>query len=139
MQVLEIAFWLVGVYAILLLLLELVIWKVQPSMENEVTLFVNNDNSVAARKLYGFELDGSLYVSSNHWFRKWYYAVIENPFVDVERSGEIKSYKAIPLEGKERERIANAYQMNLLLRLMCGFAPRHFLRLDLHGVGVGDT
>lgn len=87
----DIALWLVGSYAILLLLLELVIWKTQPSMDHGVTLFVSSDKTVTARKLYGLEFDGSLYVSSNHWFRKWYHSVIENPLVDVERSGEIKS------------------------------------------------
>lgn len=127
----EIAFWLVGGYVCLLLLLELVIWKAQPDMENGVTLFVGSGNSVTARKLYGFELDDNLYVSSNHWFRKWYYAVLDNPNITVKHAGKVKPCKAIPLEGDERGRVAKAYQMNFVLRLMCGFAPRHFLRLDL--------
>jgi len=130
MHVVEIAIAILVGYIILLLLLEAVIWKVQPGMENGVTLFVTVDSTIVARKLYGFQFDGDLYVSSNHWFRKWYYAVMANPLVEVEHDGETKPCTAVPVEGDERGRVANGYKMGFVLRLMCGFAPRRFLRLD---------
>ncbi|MGI9328950.1 MAG: hypothetical protein ACR2PZ_27280 [Pseudomonadales bacterium] len=130
MLILEIALVVILGYVALLLLLEAVIWKTQPNMESGVTLFVNRGNDVVARKLYGFEYGDKLYVSSNHWFRRWYYALLEAPLIDVEHAGEIKPYIAIPIEGSERAEIAREYQMGFILRLLCGFAPRRFLRLD---------
>lgn len=61
-------------YLILLLLLELVVWQVQPDMEDAVTLHVQTGDTVVTRKLYGLEQQGTLYVASNHWFRSWYHA-----------------------------------------------------------------
>lgn len=130
MQIAEVGIWLVIVYIALLLLLELAIWKLQPSMDSGVTLLIGSEDTVTSRKVYGFEHEGGLYVSSNHWFRSWYHAVLKNPIIDVECSGKIKPYKAILLEGDDRERIANAYQMSLIFRLLCGFAPRRFLKLE---------
>lgn len=133
MLVLQIALAAIVGYVALLLLLEAVIWKTQPNMESGVTLFLNRGNAVVARKLYGFEYGDKLYVSSNHWFRRWYYAILETPQIDVEHAGEIKPYIAVPIEGSERLEIAREYKMGFILRLLCGFAPRRFLRLDPRG------
>ena len=130
MFILEIVVAAVGVYVLLLLLLEAVIWKVQPSMDNGVTLHVNRGGSRFTRKLYGFEYGDKLYVSSNHWFRRWYHAILDNPQIDVEQSGEKNPFLAVPIDGEERAEVNREYKMGFILRMMCGFAPRRFLRLD---------
>ncbi len=117
-------------YLLLLLLLEGVIWKVQPDMEGGLTLHVDTGGTILKRKLYGLEYENKLYVSSNHWFRKWYHAILKNPQIEVERGGEAKPYTAVPIEGDEHMRIAKQYDMGFGLRLLCGFAPQRFLRLD---------
>ncbi len=117
-------------YFLLLLLLEAVIWKAQPSMDSGVTLFINQGGTVFARKLYGFDYHNKLYVSSNHWFRQWYYAILEEPQIAVEHAGAIKPVTAVPIDGEELSEVAREYKMGVVLRLMCGFAPRRFLRLD---------
>ncbi|MCR9279432.1 MAG: hypothetical protein NXH85_15860 [Pseudomonadaceae bacterium] len=118
-------------YVAVLVLLEFVVLKVQPDMEGCVTVHVNQGDGVVVRKLYGFDYEDKLYVSSNHWFRQWYYAILENPEVVVEQAGETRAFTAIPIEGHERAEIARRYHMGFFLRLMCGFAPRRFLRFDL--------
>ena len=130
MAILQIILIVIAGYVALLLLLEAVVWKVQPNMDSGVTLFVSRGDDVLTRKLYGFKHHNKLYVSSNHWFRQWYQAVLENPNIDVEHEGEAKPYTAVPISGDERAEIARAYKMGFVLRLMCGFAPRRFLRLD---------
>ena len=134
MDILEIALTIVltlGIgYVVLLLVLEGVIWKVQPEMEGGVTLHVNTGDTTIKRRLYGLEYDNKLYVSSNHWFRKWYYAILENPHIEVERAGKVGAYTAQPIEGDEHNRVVDEYNMGFTLRLLCGFAPQRFLRLD---------
>lgn len=130
---LEILLIAIAGYVTLLLLLELVLWKAQPNMENVVTLFVVDGDVSFARKLYGFKHHGKLYVSSNHWFRQWYHAIVRSPDLEVEHAGEVKAYKAVAITGHEREEVAREYKMGFVFKLMCGFAPRRFLRLDPRG------
>ena len=130
MTILEILLAVVVGYVVLLLLLEAVIWKAQPNMESGVTLFVSQGDTVFSRKLYGFDYHDKLYVSSNHWFRQWYHAILKNPDIEVEHAGEVKPVTAVPIDGDEAAEIAREYTMGFVLRLMCGFAPRRFLRLD---------
>ncbi len=137
MPILEIIFALIVGYAVLLLVVEVIIWKVQPDMEDVVTLFVNLDDTMVPRKLYGFDYRDKLYVSSNHWFRRWYHAVLKSPQIDVEYAGEIGPRTAVPVVGDERDAIAKAYKLGLFIRTLCGFAPRHFLRLDPRKPGGG--
>ena len=133
MFILEVFVAAAGLYILLLLSLEAVVWKVQPDMDNGVTLHVSSGSSEFTRKLYGFEYGGKLYVSSNHWFRQWYHAILDNPQIDVERDGEREPFTAVPIDGDERAEVNREYRMGFLLRMMCGFAPRRFLRLDPRG------
>lgn len=137
MTILEVVLAVTVGYFTLLLLLEAVVWKAQPNMENAVTLFVHQGDDVLTRKLFGFEYNDKLYVSSNHWFRQWYHAILKNPQIDVEHAGDVKPFTVVPIEGDERAEIAREYKMGFVLRLMCGFAPRRFLRLDPMGGDVG--
>ena len=130
MLVLEIALIICAGYLILILLLEAVIWKVQPDMDGGVTLHVNTGEAIVKRKLYGLEYNNKLYVSSNHWFRKWYHAILQNPDIKVERANTVGSYTATPIDGDEHTEVARQYNMGFVLRLLCGFAPQRFLRLD---------
>ena len=120
----------IGAYALLILVLEIVIWRVQPSMEGGVTLTINDGDETVERVLYGHEFEGALYVSSNHWFRRWYYALLENPDIVVARGDAKGRYTVVSVEGDEAERVRADYQMGFVLRLVCAFAPRKFVRLD---------
>lgn len=117
-------------YFVFLLVLELVIWKVQPDMEGVITVHLNTGTAVVERKLYGLEYNNSLYVASNHWFRTWYHTIVKAPVFDVEREGKIASYTATPVSGDERVEVTQAYGQSFMLRLLCGFAPQRYLRLD---------
>jgi len=78
----------------------------------------------------GVESAGQLYVSANHWPRSWYHRVVANPDVEVTRAGERREYRAVPVTGAERERVARDYSLPFAIRLLTGFPPRSFLRLD---------
>jgi len=85
----------------------------------------SNDTVVA-----GVESGGHLYVAANHWLRSWYNRVVKNPDIDVIRAGERMSYRAVPVTGDERVRIALDYKLPWAIRLLTGFPPRSFLRLN---------
>lgn len=118
-------------YIAVVLIAELLIWKLQPEMQSVVTLFVrDSDGTRLGRNLYGHEFEGNLYVSSNHWLRKWYRLVLNNPDIEIARDGIVRSVKAVAVGGQERERVLRGYNMGFVLRLVCGFAPSRILRLE---------
>ncbi len=102
---------------------------VQPG-EARIVIAISDANGSADTVVAGVESDGQLYVSANHWLRGWYRRVLENPDVDVTRAGERLAYRAIPVSGAERERIARDYHLPWAIRFLTGFPPRSFLRLD---------
>ena len=85
----------------------------------------SNDTVVA-----GVESGGHIYAAANHWPRSWYNRAIKNPAVEITRAGERADYRAVPVVGDERTRIARDYSLPWVVRLLSGFPPRSFLRLD---------
>ena len=125
-----VAYVLVG-YAVLVAVLDVVIGFVQPDMDVGVLLSTTDaQGKTSSRMLAGVRMDDHLYVSANHWTRFWYYRALANPAVEVTVDGKRNPYTAVPVTGDELERIAAKYQMGFVLRFVCGFAPRRFLRLD---------
>jgi len=88
------------------------------------------DGSKRDTVVAGVESAGHLYVSANHWPRGWYNRAVKNPDVEITRGGEKGAYRAIPVDGEERARIAADYPLPWAIRLLTGFPPRSFLRLD---------
>ncbi len=74
--------------------------------------------------------DGTLVVAANHWPRAWYRRALANPEVTVERGGETKAYRAVPVSEEERERLLDNSGFPKFAYLLTGFAPRQFLRLE---------
>ena len=73
---------------------------------------------------------GKLYVSANHWPRSWYERALKNPHVHVTMDGQKKPYVAVPVTGEEHERLAVEHAHPIAFRILTGFPPRYFLRLD---------
>ena len=78
----------------------------------------------------GVESAGRTYVAANHWPRAWYRRVVENPDVRVTVQGRQAAFRAVAARGDERARIKRAYRLPLIVRILTGFPPRAFLRLE---------
>jgi hypothetical protein len=131
MKALKIVAYVLLGYAVLVAVLDVVIGYVQPGMDVGVLLSTTDaQGKTSDRMLAGVRMDDHLYVSANHWTRFWYYRARANPAVEVTVDGKRSPYTAVPVTGDELDRIAAKYQMGFVLRLVCGFAPRRFLRLD---------
>lgn len=103
---------------------------VQPDENWLVITTTDADGRTRDTVVAGVESGGQLYVASNHWLRGWYDRAVGNPDVEIARGGEKAAYRAVPVSGAERVRIERDYQLPWLLRLLTGFPPRSFLRLD---------
>ena len=76
------------------------------------------------------ESDGQLYVAANHWPRAWYNRALENPEVQVTQDGEKGDYRVVPVAGAEHDRVDGGNSLGVVFRILTGFPPRYFLRLD---------
>jgi hypothetical protein len=76
------------------------------------------------------ESDGQLYVATNHWIRSWYNRALENPTVQMTLDGEKGDYRAVPVTGMEHDRVDAENGIGLILRILTGFPPRYFVRLE---------
>ncbi len=86
------------------------------------------DGTSKDRVLGRIESNGQLFVSANHWPRAWYHRVRENPNVQVTLDGEKADYLAVPATEEEIDRIEPGFP--IVVRILTGFPPRKFLRLD---------
>jgi hypothetical protein len=129
---------LVKVLAILLLVyvgivaaFESMIGVLQPdSGQTLVITTFEPDGSARDRVVSRLESEGTIYVAANHWPRAWYRRALSNPAVQATIDGVKRDYTAAPVEGAERERIGAQFALPLGFRILTGFPPRHFLRLD---------
>ena len=76
------------------------------------------------------ESDSHLYVAANHWPRAWYNRVLENPELEVTLDGERADYRAVPVTGTEHDRVDGDNGLGVVFRILTGFPPRYFVRLD---------
>ena len=56
--------------------------------------------------------------------------MLEKPEVQATLDGEEGDYRAVPVTGVEHDRVAGENSLGVGLRILTGFPPRYFLRLD---------
>ena len=120
------------VYVIIVFAFESLIGIAQPTQPGStlvITTFAA-DGKPHDRVVSRLEADGQLYVAANHWPRAWYKRALANPDVQVTQNGEKRSYKAVPIEGAEHDRVNEQNRLGLGFRFLTGFPPRRFVRLD---------
>ena len=122
---------LVVVYIGLVVLFESWLGYSQPSNQNTLVITTFDNQEAKHRVLSAVNNDGKLYVSANHWPRAWYRQALSNPNVEVNYKGEMNSYLAVPVEGKQHDKLKEEHAHSLTFRILTGFPPRYFLRLDL--------
>lgn len=131
MKVLKILAIVAIVYVLLVVVFESLLGYFQP--EAPGTLVITTTDAAGERHdrvLSELESDGKVYVAVNHWPRAWYLRVLANPNVEVTRSGERQAYTAVRVAGAEAERVAQDNPTGVVFRILTGFPPRYFIRLD---------
>ena len=124
-----------GLYVALVVAFESWLGYSQPrGEENLVITLTEDDGSKTQRVLSLFESQGELYLAANHWPRAWFSQVKQNPEVHIEFGGahatQSGDYTAVPVEGAEHDRVLEDNRLPFVARLLMGFPPREFVRLE---------
>lgn len=131
MRILKIAVIFALVYAAVVVVFESFIGVLQPA--NESTLVITTfepDGSAMDRVASRLSSDGKLSVAANHWPRAWYRRALEQPDVQATIDGAKADYRAVPVTGAEHDRVDDENGLPVVFRILTGFPPRYFLRLD---------
>ena len=119
------------VYVGIVAAFESLIGYFQPASETTLVITTTaEDGTTNDRVLARLESNGQLYVAANHWPRAWYEQALESPNVQITFAGEQGSYVAVPVSEDEHERVDGDNRLGTVFRLLTGFPPRYFLRLD---------
>jgi hypothetical protein len=118
-------------YVGLVILFESTLGLFQPeSGDTLVITTTDEDGTEHERVVSRLESEGRLYVAANHWPRAWYRKALENPSVRVTQGSVVGEYVAVPVSGEEHEQVNRDNPLGVPLRILTGFPPRYFLRLD---------
>lgn len=122
---------LLGVYVLIVVAFESLIGYFQPEGGTTLTITTTDeDGNANERVLSRIDSGGQLYVAANHWPRAWYRQALANPEVQVDVDGEKRAYLAVPVTGEEHDRVDAEHGLGLVVRILTGFPPRYFVRLE---------
>ncbi len=119
------------VYVGIVIAFESLLGYFQPAGETTLVITTKaEDGTPNDRVLSRLESNGQLYVAANHWPRAWYNRALENPNVQVTLDGEKGDYLAVPVTEEEHGRVNGENSLGVMFRILTGFPPRYFVRLD---------
>ncbi len=119
------------VYVGIVVAFESLIGVFQPTAGSTLVITTfDGDGTSHDRVVSRLESDGQLYVAANHWPRAWYNRALENPEVQVTLDGEKGDYRVVPVAAGEHDRVDRENSLGVIFRILTGFPPRYFVRLD---------
>ena len=131
MKVIKLIAILLLVYVGIVAAFESLIGYFQPAGQSTLVISTTDEDGDANdRVLARLDSNGQLYVAANHWPRAWYNQALENPNVEVSLDGEMAAYLAVPVTEEEHNRVDSEHALGLVVRILTGFPPRYFVRLD---------
>ncbi len=131
MRTLKIGAVVVLIYVGIVVAFESLIGYFQPTSAATLVITTFDDDATPhERVLSRLESDGQPYVAANHWPRAWYNRALENPAVQVALDGEKRDYRVVPVTGAEHDRVDGGNSLGVAFRILTGFPPRYFVRLD---------
>ena len=120
-----------AVYVGMVIAFESMLGLFQPASQTTLVITTTaEDGATHDRVLARIESNGQLFVSANHWPRAWYRRALENPSVRVTTDGVQGDYLVVPATDEEADRVNTEDPHGIAFRIMTGFPPRRFVRLD---------
>jgi hypothetical protein len=131
MRIVKIAAIVVLVYVGIVVAFESAIGYLQPRSGSVLVITTFDEQGTPHDRVVSrLESEGRLYVAANHWPRAWYRRALANPEVQATLEGQKGDYRAVPVTGAEHDRIDAENRLPLVFRILTGFPPRYFVRLD---------
>ena len=122
---------LVLIYIGIIATFESLLGYFQPAGRSTLVITTADEDGTKHDRVLGhLESDGQLYVAVNHWPRAWYGQALQNPNVQVAVDGMTGTYLAVPASDEEHDRVNREHSLGIVFRILTGFPPRYFLRLD---------
>ena len=122
---------LVLIYIGIIATFESLLGYFQPAGQSTLVITTaDEDGTRHDRVLARLQSNGQLFVAVNHWPRAWYGRALENPSVQVAVNGVTGAYMAVPASDEEHDRVNREHSLGIVFRILTGFPPRYFLRLD---------
>jgi hypothetical protein len=119
------------VYVGIVVAFESLLGYFQPAGESTLIITTTDeDGSTNGRVVARLVSNDQLYVAANHWPRAWFNDVQDNPDVQVTMAGETNNYLAVAVSEAEHQRVDAENSLPLVFRILTGFPPRYFVRLD---------
>lgn len=131
MRIAKIVLVVVLVYATIVIAFESLIGYFQPAGATTLVISTTDGGgTVSDRVVSRLDSGGQLYVAANHWPRAWYRQVLAHPEVQVTVDGTRADYRAVPVEGVERDQVTAEHPLGPFVRFLTGYPPRRIVRLD---------
>ena len=131
MKATKIVLGLILAYFAIIVVFESLIGVFQPANQSTLVITTTDETGITNdRVLARLDSDGRIYVAANHWPRAWYNQALSNPNVQVTTDGATGDYLAVPITGDEHHRVSEENAVGLGFRILTGFPPRYFVRLD---------
>ena len=103
----------------------------QPQGDGMIVITTTNSEGVRKDRVVSrIDSAGQLYVAANHWPRAWYRQTLALPNVSVTVNDQTSDYLAVPVIGAEHYQVNADHPLPLSFRILTGFPPRYFIRLD---------
>ena len=128
------------VYVAIVALFESLLGYFQPQAPGTLVITtMDADGAPHERVLSELESDGKVYVAVNHWPRAWYRRLQDQPNVRVARGDQTGDYVAAVVDGDEHDQVAADNPTGMVFRILTGFPPRYFVRLDPVATALGEV
>lgn len=131
MKALKILVILVLAYVAVVVAFESLLGYFQPANPSTMVIATTGSDGVRSeRVLAQVQHADKLYAAANHWPRAWYREALANPQVQVTIDDVTSNYTAVQVEGEEHNAVNTSRPLGLGFRILTGFPPRYFVRLD---------
>ena len=130
MKALKIVAIVVLVYVGIVVVFESALGYFQPASGATLVITTFDGDGPHDRVVSRIESDGQLYVAANHWPRAWYNRALKNSEIQILLDGEKTDRRAVPVTGMEHDRVDGENSLPVVFRILTGFPPRYFVRLD---------
>ncbi len=131
MKAVKILFFLALAYVGVVVAFESLLGYFQPANASTMVIATTGSDGVPSeRVLAQAKHDDKLYAAANHWPRAWYREALANPAVQVTIDGVTGNYRAVPIDGAEHDAVNASRPLGIGFRILTGFPPRYFVRLD---------
>lgn len=122
---------IVLVYVGIVVLFESSLGFLQPQAGNTVVITTfDADGTPHPRVVSLLNSEGRQYVAANHWPRAWFRQVRANGQILMNNDGVETAHRGVVVSGVEHDQVQRDNPTGLVFRLLTGFPPRYFVRLD---------